>query len=477
MSKALSAKVMKVLSLFSGLQMLNIVCSVVKMKIVALWMGATGVGLFGIYQSVMDTIASLSDLGLRNSAVRDLSRVRNVPAKLSRLCYIVRRWSTFAGLLGATIIMGASPILGKWFFGTYSSFWGFALLGIAMFCNAVLGGEQAILQANEKFKAMAWANLWGSLTGLALSIPLFYYYGYPGVVLSILVYALSMLFFVRIKRLRVSQPDPVPSLRMIWREGNEFVRLGICMALAAFITSTAHTLFIGILNVISSTAEVGYVQAGDTILVRYVGLIFTAIAMEFYPRISAALPGKPHRVALFVNHEAILLMMLLTPLILLFFLLREPIVIFLYKSDFLVILPFVSWGIISSIPKAVSWCMAYTIIARGEGKIFLLTEGLDACISLPVCLIAYHLFGLTGLGIAYIIWYIIYALIVGFVYYRRYGSRLSHQVIITLSLSFLTVIAALLTVDYAPLPISCPLLLILAVLWLRPLRRLFTRSR
>ncbi len=47
MKKGLSSHVLKVMSLFSGLQMLNIVCSVVKMKLVALWLHASGVGLFG----------------------------------------------------------------------------------------------------------------------------------------------------------------------------------------------------------------------------------------------------------------------------------------------------------------------------------------------------------------------------------------------------------------------------------------------
>ena len=42
MKKGLSSHVLKVMSLFSGLQMLNIVCSVVKMKLVALWLHASG---------------------------------------------------------------------------------------------------------------------------------------------------------------------------------------------------------------------------------------------------------------------------------------------------------------------------------------------------------------------------------------------------------------------------------------------------
>ena len=50
-SDSLTLRILKLMSLFSGLQMVSILCSIVKMKLVTLWLGATGVGLFGIYRT------------------------------------------------------------------------------------------------------------------------------------------------------------------------------------------------------------------------------------------------------------------------------------------------------------------------------------------------------------------------------------------------------------------------------------------
>ena len=426
-NQGLTSNILKVMSMFTGLQMFNIICSIVKMKLVALWLGAGGVGLFGIYQSVIDTIATFTDLGLRQSAVKDVAVNKDNPGLLAKIAITVRKWSLFAGLLGAIVIAGMAIPLGKWFFGTTSGCWGFLILSIAMFLNSITGGEQALMQGTGKLRSLAWCNLIGSTIGLAVSIPMFYLWGNAGVVGSIIAYALAMCIATYRQRLKATSSHcntKAVSLKQIWMQGKGFAKLGICMAIAAFITSFAHTLFIGILNSISSTQEVGLVQAGDTIVVRYIGLIFTAIGMEFYPR-AAANHNHNKRLQIFVNHEISLLLTVLTPLLALFLILREPIVTILYDKDFVSIVPFISWAALASIPKAVSWCMAYTIIAKGDGKIYILTEGLDALISVPLCLVAYTQYGLTGLGIAYIIWYLIYAILVGAVYYKRYRLRLS----------------------------------------------------
>lgn len=346
---SLSRRILKLMSIFSGLQMLSIVCSVVKMKIVALWLGTIGVGLFGIYQSVIDTISTFTDMGLRQSSVRDIASEAGNSSRLATVVSMVRKWSIFTGLLGAVVMAALAVPLGIWFFGSIQGCWGFLLLSVAMFLNAISGGEQALLQGAQKLKRLARANFWATLAGLAISIPLFYLCGFLGVTLSIIAYAVTL--FVAVSLVRLSPPSQViPESEK--RRMPEFVKLGLYLAAASFITALARTIFIGLLNAMTSTSEVGLVQAGDTLVVRYIGLLFTAIGMEFYPRM-AANRHSPRRVRVFVNHEITLLLLCLTPLLSLFLLLRTPVITLLYSSEFEAIIPFVSWAVLSSIPKAV----------------------------------------------------------------------------------------------------------------------------
>lgn len=155
--------------------------------------------------------------------------------------------------------------------------------------------------------------------------------------------------------------------------------------------------------------------------------------------------------------------------------LRCTVVQFLYTHDFMVIVPFITWGALASIPKAVSWCMAFTIISKGDGRTYILTEVLDAIISVPLCYFAYIAYGLEGLGIAYIIWYLIYALITGIVYYGRYRMTLYRSTLFLSIVSLTICTGAIRVMDYLPAYASYPLLLLAAVGFIPPLRRMLRR--
>ena len=47
----LSATVLKAMSIFGGVQVITIICSIIRTKLVAIWIGAVGVGLFGLYNT------------------------------------------------------------------------------------------------------------------------------------------------------------------------------------------------------------------------------------------------------------------------------------------------------------------------------------------------------------------------------------------------------------------------------------------
>ncbi|MDE6308699.1 MAG: hypothetical protein K2L81_00750, partial [Muribaculaceae bacterium] len=101
----------------------------------------------------------------------------------------------------------------------------------------------------------------------------------------------------------------------------------------------------------------------------------------------------------------------------------------LYTDDFLVIVPFMVWGITGTVLRAYSWCVAMTILAKGDGRIFVVTESFSAISGLVLNILCYRQWGLTGLGWAYTIWYACYSVVVTVVYIRRYGLRVSRSAI------------------------------------------------
>ena len=64
-------------SIFGGVQLINILISVVRSKFVAIFLGPSGMGMMGLFQSTLDLIKSATNMGLNTSAVRDVSIAYN----------------------------------------------------------------------------------------------------------------------------------------------------------------------------------------------------------------------------------------------------------------------------------------------------------------------------------------------------------------------------------------------------------------
>lgn len=469
---ALTRSVLAVAGIFSGARALGILCSIVKTKLVSLWLGAEGVGLFGIYNSTVDTVATLTGMELRGSSVREVALCRGNREKLALIATVVRRWSVLAGVLGAVVISAISPLLSEWFFGTAQRWWEFAILSGCLLLNAALNGEQAVMQGSGAVSDVARASVWASVAGLAVSVPMYRYLGLNSVMLSLLAYSAAGLVCTLYYRVRTRRCT-VSGREMIHRGG--FVKLGICMAAAAFVANVATLLFLGWLNARSGTAEVGYYQAGNTLVVRYVGLIFGAVAMEFYPRLSAN-SFSPKRMSLFVSHEIVLLLLLLCPVTMLFILFRHLIVSLLYAPGFEVIVPMISWLIIGSTLRALSFCMAYCILARGDGKTYIMVESLDCCVGLALNILFYRALGLAGIGVAYIAWYAFYSLLTGIVYAKRYRLSLGRKAAGMVVLSIGCGLGALAIVELLPAWVGYAVIIPVSMLFAVPVMRLAGRG-
>lgn len=439
-ANAMSALVLRAMSIFGGLQVMQILCSIVRVKIVAVWIGAAGVGLFGIYNSAIEMIATISQLGIRNSAVRDIASAS--PSRLAIITTVVKRWSWLLGLLGAVVTLAAAPLLSRLTFDDADHAGGFVVLSIAMLLTSLTGGEQAIMQGTQNLRRLAVSSLWGAIGGLIISIPMFYWWRIDSIVPSIIAYAaagcVAAVCYRVPKQLRVEV-----TFRQTIDTGRGFISLGFYMTISVFVCLLSSYLFVSYLNVVADTAVVGHYQAGFTLFNRYVGLVFTSIAMEFFPRL-ASVERSSWRSSIFVAHETGIVLWVLLPVVCSFIALARPIVYILYSPEFEVIIPFIVWGIVGTILRAVSWCMAYTMLSRGDGKVFLLTETLSAMLCIALNIGFYHYYGLTGLGVSYILWYLAYTVMVAIVYFKRYHLALNRQVVTlaVCSLAVCTIAAA-----------------------------------
>lgn len=448
MSVKTSKLAVKAMGLFGGVQVLGILCSIVRTKLVAMWIGPVGVGLFGIFNNVLEMINTGTNLGVRNSSVRDISQAcdGSNTSTVARIVAVVRRWSLWLGLAGALLTLAIAPALSKLTFGTDRYLWGFVALSVAVLLMAITNGEQAVLQGTGRLRRLATASLWGTLGGLLISVPMFYWLRERSVVPSIVAYAACNLVAAWLLRNR-----DLPAVHVTSREtiamGSSFVKLGIYMTIGTFASIVSGYAFNAWLNHAAGTGEVGFYQAGYTLINRYTGLLFTALGMEYYPRL-ARVAGSRLRLRVFVSQEVNIAMMVLAPIAVLFILLRGPIVWVLYTQEFSVIYTYLALGMIGMVLRALSWCMAFVILAKGDGLIYAITEVLSALVTVALNIVCYKWWGLTGLGVAFLLSYVFYTVMVAAVAIWQYRLSLSPGAIVNTAWAMAVTVTAMILMEH-----------------------------
>ena len=438
----------KAMGIFGGVQMMGIICSIVRTKLVALWIGSVGVGLFGLFNNALEMLNIATNLGVRTSSVRDIAQAAEADDRslIARIVTVVRRWSLWLGLAGAIITISLAPLLSQVTFGDQNHIWGFVALSAAVLLMALTNGEQAILQGTQLLRRLAASTMWGTLGGLVISVPLFYWLRERSVLPSIVAYAACNALAAWLMRNRDFAKQPM-TRRETTAMGAGFVKLGIFMTVGDFTVILASYIFNAWLNNHGGTSEVGFYQAGYTLVCRYTGLLFTARGMEYYPRLARVADNR-ERLRVFVSQEVNIAMMVLAPVAAVFVLLREQLVWLLYTREFMVILTYVSWGMVGVVFRALSWCMAFVMLARGDGKAYVVTEGLSAVASVVLNVLCYLRWGVTGMGVAFTLWYATYTVIVAVVYVRRYGLRLSTGALLSTGWALLMGLAMLAAMEW-----------------------------
>lgn len=427
-----SRGILKAMGLFGGTQVMSILCAIIRTKLIAIWMGPTGVGLFGLYNSAVDMVNSVSNMGIRSSSVRDISKANasGDREKMARIVKVVRRWSWTLGVAWAFLMLIGAPMLSYFTFGDYDHVWGFMALSVCVITFSIMNCEQAVMQGSQKLKHLAKSMVWGVATGLVVTVPMNYYWRLDSVVPSIMVYAVSCCMFTWLFRNRDYDKDKVElSARETIKEGAEFVKLGICITVSSFVALLVSYVFAAYLNHRAGTVEVGLYQAGNALINRYAALLFSSIGLEYYPRLARVCNDRM-RLRVFVSQETNMTLYILVPVIVLFLLFRELIVSLLYSPEFHKMLPFISWCMIGMVMKGVSWCISFVILAKGDSKIYLVTESASAALCLILNVTFYEMWGLGGLGISYAVWYMLYLVMVAVVYYKIYGLSLHRSVLV-----------------------------------------------
>lgn len=413
-------QIIKSTSVFGSVQLFTIIIALVRSKFVALFVGPNGIGLIGLLTSVLNLVGSFTNAGLETSGVKAISTAEGNPELLTREVSVLKRLIWITGILGAVSVAVLSPLLSKMTFGDDDFTVAFLLISVTLLFKQLTNGSLIILQGLSKIQYLAKANLYGNLLGLLVSLPLYYFFKIDGIVPSIVLSSLVALFAALYFRLKIKIHSTRLSDKQVFQEGKQLIMLGFSLSLIGLLTTLSSYLLQVFITHSKGITEVGFYNAGFMILNTYVGIVFTAMATDYYPRL-AKICHDNFLVKKMVTEQATIAVLLLTPIVVVFLAFAPIIVNVLYSEAFLAIVPLVCWGILGMVIKAVSWSMGYILIARGDSRVFVKTSIFFNSVFLISNIAGFHFYGLQGLGITFLINYIIHFLGLKLITAKKYG--------------------------------------------------------
>jgi len=386
---------------------------IVRAKAMAILLGPAGVGLFGLYTSVVDLALTFAGLGVNRSGIREIARVVGSGAseRIARIVSVIRATSIGLGIAGAGLVAAFSSVISDVTFGSDDHARWVAPLGIAVLLQLVAAGEQAVIQGARRIADLARIAAWCALLGTSVTIPTVYFLGERGLVPSIVAVAALNLVVSRWYGRKVTTAPAWAAPAQLRQELAPLLKLGVAFMLSGFLTmGSAYWIRVLVLREVGLEAA-GLYQSAWTIGGIYVGFILQAMGTDFFPRLSAAahdaaesnrLVNEQMRVSLLLAGPGVLAMLALAPLV----------IAVLYTSKFHGAVEPLRWICLGMMLRVITWPVGFLFVAKGRQNLFL---GIDLAYSLVHVGLAWwgvKALGVSGAGLAFFGSYVFHALVV-----------------------------------------------------------------
>lgn len=432
--------------LFSFVQIVNIVTKVAVNKVVAIVLGAEGLGIISLYNSAINMLKSGCGLGIKQSAVRDVAEANEEKdiKRISEIIAVTNKVVLFTALLGLVVTIIGSPLLSKYSFGSTEYIIPFIILSVAVALNIYAEGQMAIITGMRRLRDLAKVNILGSVIGMVSSIPLYFFFGKEGIVPSLVIAALCLFIFTKFYVRRINVDRAKITLKETFQKAAPMVQMGSVLMLAGFAGLAIDLLVSSFIRYEGGFETVGYYQAGATIISGYFGIVLTAMTTDYYPRICGVNKDNESLNAE-LNKQVSAGIILIFPLAVCFVYLAPLFISFLYSNSFEVSTQYTDYAIFGTVLIVASNCMGMIFMAKMASKLYLMLVLIALACQLCLYVPLYHFWGLRGLGISYIMNGVICIMLYGIILYRRYKILLNRNNCVLILVVVLTITITLLS--------------------------------
>lgn len=387
--------------IIGGSQVFQILMGVIRTKVVALMLGPAGLGLIGLYQSLVDMVRNSTSMGINLSGVRDIAEAKysSDSSRLSLTAKVLRRWSLLTGILGFLVIILFSTPFSKYSFGTGEYKIQIIILSHTLIFTSIYQGNLALFQGIQQYKIIAKVNIAISILSILSSVPFYMIWGEKGIVPSLISISFSnmivTLFFIKKLKLPITEL----SIKDTLLGGLKMGKLGIFMVINGFLATGTLLLIKSFLSAQGGIEDVGLFQASWTVSTIYIGIVLNAMMTDFFPRLSSNNSNNDQINAL-TNEQSEITLILGAPLLAILLVFSKLIITILYSSEFLGSIKLLQWQIFGSFLTLISWPIGVIFLAKGKGLFSVILDFSGSVLFIAIGFLMWNKLGLVSFGLS-----------------------------------------------------------------------------
>ena len=450
-NKSSYGSILKSTILVGGSQVVNIIIGIVRTKLIAVMLGPSGIGLMGMYQSIIAMAGAVTSAGIGTSGVRQVAEVAGTgnEVRIARTIITMRKMMVVLGILSLIIMMVLSTPISKLTFSDTKHVDAIIFLSIALFFGSINSGQLAIIRGMRRIADYAIVSVLGAFLGTLFTIPIIYIWREDGIVPSLVVVSIMTTLPSWWYARKIEIAKMIMGIKEVWKESQNFFYLGFVFMLTAIIATVVQYAIRAIVLRALDMQSVGLFLAASTLSTIYVGIILTAMGSDFYPRLTAV-ANDNNTCNRLVNEQTEVGLLIATPGILAILAFAPYVIHILYSEQFVAAYEILRWQVLGVFLRVICWPLGFILLAKKKGTTFFWTELILGIMNITFTWTGLNLFGLVGTGIAFFALYVSYTGMIWLVARKISGFRWTATNYITSGIMIISIIIVFILPEFLP---------------------------
>ncbi|WP_339916983.1 O-antigen translocase [Yeosuana marina] len=391
---------------------LRSVLGLISQKLIAVYLGPTGVALVGNLRNAFSLFGLGATTGIDQGVLKYQSEFDGKPIELKKLYETSIAFSFLGSIIIFIILFFGASFWSSYLFKTPDYAYLFVILSFSMPFTAIYNLCFAIINGQSNYKKATLLSFTTYATVTFLVIGLVVFYKLSGALLAVVLTPIAQLvslFVFAKKELRLFSGLRVKFNKLFKNKLFVF----IIMAIAAVVLNNLVELQLrNHLIKKLSIKEAGYWTSILSLSNYYMSFMTGVYSLYILPKYSKMDSFKVFKLEL-INIYKIIIPIFTVMFIGIYFF-REFIIKLLYTSEFVPMESLFKWQLIGDLVKIVAVIMAYQFIAQKLWKIFIITEAISYILLYFFGMYFVDKIGVEGIVFAHFLRYVVYLMMIIF---------------------------------------------------------------